>query len=171
MAYNIFIYLILSFVFFPCLSICSQEIIKDTLYCDYSDLNGEKYYVETIRLTNYSQKDYLTWVNPYIITGISEDKIIRDYFRKSRGDLSFMHIMTDNVILKKQTIGSTFLKCIKSKETFEYIIIKKTHSTSNYRDRIFVVDRQHVEDYLIKIKEEYLFNQNEIILLDDIENK
>lgn len=132
-----------------------------------SDINIKSYII-----TNNTKEDYVTWVSSDYIDSNSNEEAIRRYFNKQIGDFSLSSLLYENLLNSSLTnrIGSTFMKRIKPKETFQYLIIKKNRYSDYYEKRLFIVSRKKIEDYLRKALPEECFSLLNILPLyeDDL---
>ena len=126
----------------------SQVQIDTISICYYNGIINQKQILERIQITNYSNEDYITWVDLDPITDKSNKDIIHDFFKKRKGDFSFMQMMHEDLIEEQSiNVGYSFIKNIKPKETFSYDIIKITPNSDTYNNRIVILRRDEVELY------------------------
>lgn len=148
-------------------------VVIDTLTYTYkNELTHKTQIVESYELSNKSGENYLTWVALENTSGVSDEKLIRDYFFKRKGDFTLFQLMTENLIdpVDLFYVGFTFLKKIAPGNSFTYQIIKDYPDSNLYKDRIVVVKESDVERYLsIKIEDRYLYQSADLVLTGNSE--
>lgn len=147
------------------------QIIIDTLTSQYyNDFNKATQIIEEITITNNSEEDYLTWISQFPINEKPNNVIIHRFFFSRHGDFRFFDLMYDDVSFAHgipHDIPFSFIKKIQKNESFTYILLKENKESNFYDERIVVISRKEVEDYLkVKVKEEFFFPQSSIFLYD-----
>ncbi len=138
-----------------------SQINIDTVYVYYyNDIIKQNQISESIRITNNTNEDYLTWIDSEPVADKSNKEMVHNFFRKVKGDFSFMQMMYEGLLEKQPVrIGYSFIKNIPPGERFSYLIIKITPDSNIYNDRIVILKRAEVEEYLrTKIEDKYLKN-------------
>ena len=141
----------------------------DTLSYSYlNELTQKEQSVIGCNISNKSSENYFTWVASEKITGKSNEKLIRDYFFKVKGDFSFFQIMVETIdesVLSKTYIGRTFLNKIAPNESFIYQILKDNPDSDLYKDKIVLIKESELYQYIqLEIQEKYLFRFSSIVL-------
>lgn len=147
------------------------QIIIDTLTSQYyNDFNKATQIIEEITITNNTEEDYLTWISQFPITEKPNNVIIHRFFFSRPGDFRFFDLMYDDVSFAHgipHDIPFSFIKKIQKNESFTYILLKENKESNFYDERIVVISRKEVEDYLkVKVKEEFFSPQSSIFLYD-----
>lgn len=161
-------------ILFPIVLFCgmnpsahSQIYIDTTSFSNFNWLTKQKQTVKKYRITNNSDEDYLTWVETIPVDGQDTEFLITYYFFKPIGDFSFGALMYDHAKTDPACIGATFLKNISAGKSFSYFIIKTDIKSNFYEDRIVIMKRSEVEQFLkIHIDEEYLYQSPDIFLIE-----
>lgn len=162
------LFILLVFVLW-CFS-ASCQIKVDTVICDfYNEVIQQNQTIEFYTITNTTQEEYLSWVSSTPTSGLSCEDIINDYFKKRKGGFSYIQWMYEEDMARPKsnwTIGFTFLKSIKPKETFTYIVEKNPDTVSVYQDRIVIVAKGEVDRCLkhLRLNEEYFFPWSMVFL-------
>lgn len=141
----------------------------DTLSYSYlNELTQKEQSVIGCNISNKSSENYFTWVASEKIIGVSNEKLIRDYFFKVKGDFSFFQLMVETIdesVLSKTYIGRTFLKKIAPNESFTYQILKDNPDSDLYKDKIVLIKESELYQYMqLEIQEKYLFRFSSIVL-------
>jgi hypothetical protein len=146
-----------------------RQIHIDTTEVSYfNGITGKNEIMESYRITNNSDEDYFTWVSLEPINERTNTELIHDYFKKRKGDFSFLEAMFENLLDEQPTvIGYSFIKNINPGETFHYFIAKNEKSSVFYRERIVLIKRKEVEQYLrMQIDDKYFYESSSIILTE-----
>ena len=94
--------------------------------------------------------------------------MVRDYFKKRRGDWNLQELMFENLLDSTSTcVGYSFIKKILPGEIFSYIIAKNEASSNFYRKRIVLMKKNEVETYLRMEIDNIFYYQFTHILLED----
>ena len=76
-------------------------------------------------------------------------ELIHDYFKKRKGDFNLIEMMCENLLNKQSiNIGYSFIKNITANETFSYFIAKNEKASNFYSERIVLIKKKDVEQYL-----------------------
>ena len=146
------------------------QIHIDTTEVSYfNGITGKNEIMEDYRITNNSNEDYLTWVSLEPLNERSNIELVHDYFKKRNGDFNFLEAMFENFLDEQPTtIGYSFIKNINPGETFSYYI-SHTETVSNfYQERIVLIKRKEVEQYLrMQIDDKYFYESPSIILTEE----
>ena len=165
----------MKYIFIGAFLFCSADlhaqsyVLIDTLSLCYS--NGITYQTNTInsyRITNNTNEEYLTWVSLAPTNSKSKIGLIRDFFLARKGDFSFMEMMYEKLLCDQSiSIGYSFIKKIAIGETFSYFITKSNPFSMFYQDRIVVIRRREVEQYLrVNIDDSCFFQPDFIVLTE-----
>lgn len=141
----------------------------DTIsFCYFNGITEQNQTIDNYQITNNSNEDYLTWVSLVPTNNKSDIELIRDFFKKRKGDFSLMEMIYENLLDEQPiSIGYSFIKNIAIGETFSYFIAKTDAISTFYQDRIVVVKRKEVEEYLkMKIDKKYFFELSSIFLTE-----
>ncbi len=153
-----------------------SQIFIDTItsnYCQYVEEihNTEYYKIVEYEILNSSDDDYLTWVSSCSIKNKSESEIVREFFVSNKGDFNYFSLISDNLlnsVVPKDIIGFTFIKRISKGEKFSYHIIKSNSSCAFYSDRIVIIKRERVEEYIkMKLEEQFFSELPSVFLMND----
>lgn len=145
-----------------------QIQIDNTEINYFNEITGKNEIIENYRITNNSNEEYLTWVSLEPINERTNTELVHDYFKKRKGDFSFLEAMFENLLDEQPTvIGYSFIKNINPGETFHYFIAKNEKSSVFYRERIVLIKRKEVEQYLrMPIDDKYFYESPSIILTE-----
>lgn len=138
------------FFLFLCIRTMGQISI-DSCTCTYfNEFTNSYSYIKSYRITNNSKEDYVTWVSSMFTNSISNEEAIHRYFRNQIGDYNILFLLQEKLLNSSLTnrIGTSFMKRIKPKETFEYLIIKRNSCSDYFEKRLFLIPRQEIEKYL-----------------------
>ncbi len=168
-SYYIFVFLYL----FLTIDIDAQDHIRiDTVSISY--FNGIVQQSEILvnyNIRNESNDTYLTWVSLSPKDNRSDIELIHSFFIKRKGDFNFIQMMFDNLLDNTFiSIGYSFIKEIPPQKNFSYII-QQDSNLGLYRDRIVLVKKKTVEQYLKMRIEQNVFYQLSSILLRERSNK
>ncbi len=136
----------------------------------YDEFANTNINIKSYKITNNTDEDYVTWVSNSYTNSISNEDAIQRYFRKRIGDFSLLTILYECELTSSLTnrIGSTFIKKIRTKETFEYLIIKKNIQSDYYEKRIFIVPQKKIDKFLqTTIPEECFSTLNTLPIYDN----
>ena len=172
-----------------------SKIQIDTLSVNYfNGITQQIQIVDEYRITNLSDEDYLTWVAFFPKGNKSNKEVVHDFFKKSKGlgpsELGFITLMYELEPLVEElpcSIGYTFIKKIPAGDSFSYFIARTGKETDNkntivgstfsytqtdvekestvYNDRIVIMKRSLVEQYLRFPLKEFCFSKLPSILL------
>lgn len=120
------------------------------------------------RITNNTKEEYLTWVSLVSTSKKSKAELIHDFFKIRKGDFNFIEMMHEELLRTSiVSIGYSFVKNIAVGETFSYFITHDNPTSMGYQDRIVIMKRKEVEQYLrVKIMD-YCFFQSDFIVLTE----
>jgi hypothetical protein len=158
--------LILLFLFL-CIRSAGQISVDTCAYVCFNEFTKSKINIRSVKITNTTKEDYITWISYDYTNLISNEEAIHRYFGKQIGDFSLSFLLYENLLNSSLTnrIGTTFMKRIKPGETFEYLIIKKNIHIDFYERRIILIPLIEIEQYLQKtIPEECFFPFNTLPL-------
>jgi hypothetical protein len=135
----------------------------------YNGITDKNEIIESYRITNNSDEDYLTWVSLEPINERSNIELVHDYFKKRKGDFTFLEAMFENLLDEQPTIiGYSFVKNINPGETFSYFISQSETASNFYQERIVLIKRKEVEQYLrMEINDKYFYESPSIILTEE----
>lgn len=143
-----------------------NEISVDTTsFCYLNGITQQAQAIYEYRITNNSNEDYLTWVSLAPINNKSDIELVHEYFKSRKGDFNFIEMMYENLLDKRPiSIGFSFVKNITVSKTFSYFIDKA--DTKFYKERIVILKKKDVEQYLrMQIDEKYFFKSSCIYLI------
>lgn len=142
--------------------------IDTSSYIIYNSNTGQKQNWGYIKILNNTENEYIAWIPNNLPRGDNaNDKWIIDYFYRRHGrDFSLFDIIQEGWIdVKHVYIGVSFLKNILPGEEFTYMFIKTDTNMNYYKDRIVVIKRSEVEDFLrFSIMDEYFFPHSCIVI-------
>lgn len=163
-------------VFLLFLNTKAQDSIKiDTIsYSYYNLISNSHQSIELYKITNYSSKEFLTWIADVPINNTPEHRLVHDYFKKQIGDFKYISWMYEEDFgrpVSNWTIGVSFVKMINPQDSFSYFIIKDSDVSNTYKDRIVIMSREKVEHYIgggrcFVLKENLFFPYSSICLYD-----
>ena len=144
-----------------------QIVIDTTTYRYKDEFNGNERYIENYKITNNTNEDYLTWISLKSIVGKPEKWIIHRFLRNQIGDYNLMFMIYNGLLNYQYTnrIGTTFMKNIRPHESFVYVIIKNKKNSLFYENRVAIVKRKSVEEYLQKKLDDNVFSPMDCIPL------
>lgn len=164
------IYIFLSAFLFCTMDLNAQcQIHIDTVsFCYFNGITAQTQIIDNYQIINNSNEDYLTWVSLIPTNNKSNIELIRDFFKKRKGDFSLMEMIYENLLDEQPiSIGYSFIKNIAAGETFSYCIAKTDTNSTLYQDRIVIVRRKEVEKYLkMQIEKKYFFQLTSIFLTE-----
>lgn len=163
---NILISVFLSFI----VDINAQcQMQTDTIsFRYYNGITLQIQILDNFQITNNTNEEYLTWVSLSPVNNKSNIELIRDYFLNRRGDFNLLEMVYEKLLNEQQiSVGYSFVKNIAVGETFSYFIAKSDSSSTYYQDRIVVMKRSEVEQYLRDNLEKFcLFKYDSIVLVE-----
>lgn len=164
------IYIFLSAFLFCTMDLNAQcQIHIDTVsFCYFNGITAQTQIIDNYQITNNSNEDYLTWVSLIPTNNKSNIELIRDFFKKRKGDFSLIEMIYENLLDEQPiSIGYSFIKNIAAGETFSYFIAKTDTNSTLYQDRIVIIRRKEVEKYLkMQIEKKYFFQLTSIFLTE-----
>lgn len=164
--------LFLTFLFYTITLNAQCQIHIDTISVNYfNGITEKEEIIDNYQITNNSDEDYLTWVSLVPSNNSPSIKLIRDYFLKMgrNGNFNLIGLMNDNLLTRESMceVGFTFIKNISPCETFSYFVAKNGKESRFYRERIVIIKRKEVEQYLqMQIDEIYFFKLSSIFLIE-----
>ncbi|HPK29792.1 MAG TPA: hypothetical protein PK979_01970 [Bacteroidales bacterium] len=147
-----------------------RQIHIDTTEVSYfNGITGKNEIIEDYRITNNSDEEYLTWVSLEPINERSNIELVHDFFKKRKGDFNFLEAMFENILDEQPTaIGYSFIKNINPGETFSYYISHNETVSILYQERIVLIKRKEVEQYLrMQLDDKYFYESPSIILTEN----
>lgn len=134
----------------------------------YNGITSQIQIIDNYQITNNTNEEYLTWVSLTSKNDKSNIELIWDYFMRRKGDYSLMEMICENLLSRQQfSMGYSFVKNIAVGETFSYYIVKTDSSSTYYQDRIVVMRRCEVEQYLRdNLDKVCLFKYDSIVLVE-----
>lgn len=135
----------------------------------FNGITGKNEIMESYRIKNNSNEDYLTWVSLEPINERSNIELVHDFFKKRKGDFNFLEAMFENILDEQPTaIGYSFIKNINPGETFSYYISHNETVSILYQERIVLIKRKEVEQYLrMQLDDKYFYESPSIILTEN----
>ena len=148
----------------------AQRLIQiDTISVNYfNGITKKNEIIDNYQITNNSDEDYLTWVSLVPINNRTNIELIHDYFKKRKGDSNLIEMMCENLLNKQSiNIGYSFIKNITANETFSYFIAKNEKASNFYSERIVLIKKKDVEQYLkMEIGNQYFYQFPNIFLIE-----
>lgn len=134
----------------------------------YNGITEKREIIDKYQITNNSYENYLTWVALEPINDRTDIELVHDYFKKRKGDFNLVEMMFENLLDSLPiNIGYSFIKNIAPKESFSYYISKKNMASNFYRERIVLIKRKEVEQYLkMEIDTKYIYQYSNIFLIE-----
>lgn len=148
-------------------------IINESSYSYIDYLTNKPFIVKSYTIINNSREPWLTWIDyDHQKKDIgNRDRAILRYFIRHHGDFNLMSLMTDDLVdydNENPLIGRFFLAQINPTESFTYTFLfpnSISEISAIKQENIIVERRNKVVDIIgIPIKQEYLFNHNNIVL-------
>lgn len=140
--------------------------IDTVIYRYFNGLTEQPQIIKKYQITNNSTEDYLTWVSLIPINNKSTIELIHDFFKRRKGDFSLIEMIYENLLERQPvSIGYSFIKNITTNKTFSYFIVKTDINSTIYEDRIVIIKKKEVEQYLKMQIEEKIFSQLSNIFL------
>ncbi len=167
---KIIIYILLSIFTFCNVELYAQCLLQiDTVsYSYFNGITGHKQIIDNYKITNNSNEEYFTWVSLVPVNNKSNIELIRDFFKIRKGDFNYVEIMYEEFTNMSSDIGYTFIKKISPNETFSYFIAKTNSSSTFYKDRIVIIKKNEVEQFLkLQVVERYFFQLSSIFLIEN----
>ncbi len=152
-----------------CLSSEAQIYVDTcTIHC-FNDFTNSHNFIKSYKITNNTEDKYVTFVSSDFTNSISNIEAIHRFFKKQIGDFSLSFLVYEKLLTAEFTnrIGTTFMKEINPKETFEYLITKKEKESSFYEKRIFVIPLKEIEDFLQQTIPDDCFSSIDVLPLFD----
>ncbi len=145
----------------------SQILIDTTTYKYKDEFNGNERCIENYKIINNTNEDYLTWISLKSIAGKPEQWIIHRFLKNQIGDYNLMFMIYNGLLSQQYTnrIGTTFMKNIRPHKSFVYVIIKNKKNSLFYENRVAIVKRKSVEEYLQKKLDDNVFSPMDCIPL------
>ncbi|MCL1937501.1 MAG: hypothetical protein FWF52_03780 [Candidatus Azobacteroides sp.] len=162
------------YIFFSIFIFCNLELNAQCLLqidtVSFSYFNGiteQEQTIDNYKITNNSNEEYLTWVSLIPTKSKSNIELIHDFFMKRKGDFNLIEMINENLLDDKSiNIGYSFIKNIFPRDTFFYFIAKTNPNSTFYQDRIVIIKKKEVEQYLnMQIEEKYFFIFTNIFLI------
>lgn len=157
------------FVFLTVNIDANSQIKIDTFsYSYYNGITQQYQIIDNYKISNNSNEDYYTWVSLLPAINKSNTELIHEFFKKKKGDFSFVEMIYDNLLNDQPiNLGYSFIKNIVAGETFSYFIAKTDLDSLVYQDRIVVISKKEVEQYLkMQIDEKYYYQLSNIFLTE-----
>ena len=159
------------FVFTACnlqLNAQCQLQIDTVSYSYFNGITGQIQIIDSYKITNNSNDEYLTWVSLVLANNKSNVELAHDFFYIRKGDFNLIEMINENLLNEKSiSVGYSFIKNIMSGETFSYFIAKTNSNSTHYQDRIVTIKKKDVEQYLkFQIEEKYFFPLSSIFLIE-----
>ncbi|MBO4615497.1 MAG: hypothetical protein J5709_10325 [Bacteroidales bacterium] len=157
----------------PCL-VSSQEdsiIIIDTASVEIFNNKTNEYEIwGYINIINNTDEEYITWITKNSVADRTNDQKITDYFfhHKPHYDFSLFNLMCENIVFEggwRPIIDYSLLKNILPGREFTYMFIKTDTNMDLYKDRVVLLKRKDVEEFLkFEIQDYFLFPQSSIVI-------
>lgn len=164
------IYIFLSVFLFCTMDLNAQcQIYIDTVSIRYfNGITEQPQTIDNYQITNNSNEEYLTWVSLDLTNNKSNIELMRDFFKKRKGDFNLIEMIYENLLDDQPiSIGYSFIKNIATGEIFSYFIAKTDTNSALYQDRIVIIKRKEVEKYLkMQIENKYFFQLSSIFLIE-----
>ncbi len=137
-------------------------------------VDSTKFSVVSVNFINSKNDDLILWLDNCDVSDLSAEQKIRHYFFTVKGDLSFAHIIFDNVSYDLTPILYTsFVIRVKPKETFSFNIIVKSNNKKEriemfFKERLVCLKGDILNNYInLSMLENYFFRESSIVLLDE----
>ena len=150
-------------------NLTANSVYIDTVYCNYyNNLVKQKQLIVNYKLKNISDEDYLTWVSITPVEKKSDRELVYEFFKQRKGDFSWLQMMYEGLLETQiMNVGYSFIKNIHPNETFSYYVCKIDKKSFFYEDRIVIIQKKKVEQYLKeKLDDKYFFQLPYIVLID-----
>ena len=141
-------------------NLTANSVYIDTVYCNYyNNLVKQKQLIVNYKLKNISDEDYLTWVSITPVEKKSDRELVYEFFKQRKGDFSWLQMMYEGLLETQiMNVGYSFIKNIHPNETFSYYVCKIDKKSFFYEDRIVIIQKKKVEQYLKeKFDDKYFF--------------
>lgn len=159
----------LTFLFYTIKLNAQYQIHVDPISVNYfNGITEKKEIIDKYHIINNSTEDYLTWVSLVPINNRTNIELMHDYFKKRKGDFNLIEMMCENLLENQPiNIGYSFIKNITAGTTFSYFIVKNETESNFYRERIVIIKKKEVEQYLkIIIDKKYFYQLSDIFLIE-----
>lgn len=167
------IYILFSLFLFCTINLEAQSPIHidTTSYCYFNGITKQAQIVYKYQITNNSKEDYLTWIALVPNESKTNIELVHDFFKSRKGDFSLITVRYEGLVSPDEyDVGFTFIKKILPGKTFSYIIVKTDKKSNLYEERIVLIKKKEVEQYLKSLKdlidEKYLFKLSSIFLIE-----
>lgn len=142
------IYILLSFAL-ELKAQCNDVLDTVIVHTYHNSFTNKSITVGNYRIINNTSDEYVTWISPNSVEGMLPSVLIHDYFQQVRGDFNLVFLLREKLIdTDSLSVGISFMKIIKPKESFSYYLINDTQSF--YKDRIVVLKKEEVERQIRK---------------------
>lgn len=161
--------LFLTFLFYTIKLNAQYQIHVDPISVNYfNGITEKKEIIDKYHIINNSDEDYLTWVSLVPINNRTNIELMHDYFKKRKGDFNLIEMMCENLLENQPiNIGYSFIKNITAGTTFSYFIVKNETESNFYRERIVIIKKKEVEQYLkMTIDKKYFYQLSDIFLIE-----
>ena len=148
----------LTFLFYTIKLNAQYQIHVDPISVNYfNGITEKKEIIDKYHIINNSAEDYLTWVS---LVPINK--------RTRKGDFNLIEMMCENLLENQPiNIGYSFVKNITAGTTFSYFIVKNETESNFYRERIVIIKKKEVEQYLkMTIDKKYFYQLSDIFLIE-----
>lgn len=148
---------------------CAQHVeLSKNSYRYYDAFSQQNIIVDNVQISNNSLDYVMTWVSLDSVIRTSDRMLLHDYFIKRHGDFNLNEMISEGLLGRDYThsVGVSFLKKIMPGEKFVYIIVKRDEASTFYQDRIAIISRQHVEDYIGAVDEIKFWEPDSIVLVE-----
>ncbi len=144
---------------------CQERVAIQINSYEYQNELSENIKIYSFEINNMSSDTYMTWISDEWTDNLSDEQLIRNYFFKHHGDFTLASLIYEGLNSPKPvTIGLNFIKSIDTNEKFTYYILDPS-KVNYYKNRIIILKRKDVEDYIkTAIPTNYLWHNNSIIL-------
>lgn len=162
-------YIVTMFFLTACTSVYCQEKINIKAYSyEYQNEQLKDVEIYCLEIDNDSTDNYVTWISSEPVEGLSDEQLIRNYFFKRKGDFSLASLIYEGLKPSGNvSIDLDFIKSIGGNELFTYYVPAR-FNVNFYRERIVLLKRGIVEDYIeMKIPDDIFWQKNAIILMND----
>lgn len=159
----------LTFLFYTIKLNAQYQIHVDSISVNYfNGITEKKEIIDKYHIINNSAEDYLTWVSLVPINNRTNIELMHDYFKKRKGDFNLIEMMCENLLENQPiNIGYSFVKNITAGTTFSYFIVKNETESNFYRERIVIIKKKEVEQYLkMTIDKKYFYQLSDIFLIE-----
>lgn len=142
-----------SLVFYQTISTCQSQSNLDISYSGYNYFIGENNInVIEIVIENFSDFDYVIWLDSANIVEFNEMEKVHSYFHVNKGDFSLYNLMTEGLLVKDSPIiFGNLLKQIKQNEKFIIRVIGKVES----KEKCI----KFITEHFVAVKKDALLNK------------